>query len=443
MEIVLPHNFEPRFYQKRFYNAIASGFKRGVSVWHRRSGKDKTAINVLVKEAIKQKGMYFYVFPTYTQGKKVIWLGMDRAGHKFLEHIPEAIRKRKSESEMLIELINGSIIQVVGSDNYDALMGSNPIGLIFSEYSLQDPRAWDYIRPILVENNGWAMFIYTPRGHNHGYQMYTMARQNPDWFCELLTVKDTGGYVTETDIKAEIAAGMSEDMVDQEFYCSFEAAMPGAVYGKQIAKAIKAGRVCGIPHTSGYPVNTYWDLGRSDATAIWFVQNIGREIRFIDYYEKNLEDIDHYLKVLRGQAEGCEHMAEYLYGKHYAPHDVKNRRLEGCLWDMFKERGIVFEVAPKLPIEHGIEAARAKFSSCFFDKDRCDRGIDALKTYRYELDEEKQVYALIPVHDWSSHGADAFRTFGVMHRFEEAKQAMKDIDYGSPEQYAGYYRGGL
>lgn len=443
MEINLPHNFKPRFYQTPFYDSRGNGFSRGVAVWHRRSGKDKTAINVLAKEAVKVKGMYFYVFPTYKQGKKVIWLGMDRDGHKFLNHVPRELRLRQSETDMLIELVNGSIIQVVGSDNYDALMGSNPLGLIFSEYSLQDPRAWDYIRPILVENNGWAFFIYTPRGHNHGYKMYLQARDNPRWFCELLTVKDTGGFVTQADIQKEIDDGMSEDMVDQEFYCSFEAAMPGAVYGKQIAKAIKDGRVAGVPHQTGYRVNTYWDLGRTDATAIWFAQDIGREIHFIDYYEKNLEDIDHYIKVLAGQVEGCEHMKEYLYGDHWAPHDVKQRRLEGCLWDIAHKKGLTFKVAKKIPREHGIEAARGKFSQCFFDKARCERGIDALKTYRYELDEEKQVYALLPVHDWASHGADAFRTFGVAHKFAEKKEKMKDIDYGEPEKYAGYYPGGL
>lgn len=440
--VTIPHNYTPRGYQLNFYNALSRGYRRAIGIWHRRSGKDKTAINLLVKEAMKRKGLYFYVFPSYKQGKKVIWLGMDRAGYKFLNHIPPEIRLRTNETDMLIELANGSIIQVVGSENYDFLMGSNPVGLLYSEYSLQDPRAWDYMRPILVENKGWALFIYTPRGHNHGYQLYTMARQNPEWFCELLTVNDTNA-VTYADIQAEIAAGMSEDMVEQEFYCSFEAAMPGAVYGKQIAKAIKENRVCGVPHQTGHKVNTYWDLGRTDATAIWFVQNIGREIHLIDYYEKNLEDFDHYVKVLAGQAEGCDHMKDYLYGTHYAPHDVKAKRLEGCLWDIAKKKGIEFKVMPKLLREHGIEAARGKFSSCYFDKTRCARGIDALKTYRYELDEEKQVYALLPVHDWASHGADAFRTFGVMHKFEEAKEEMKDIDYGQPDQYAGYYRGGL
>ena len=439
----IPFNFTPRFYQIPFFNARADGFSRGVAIWHRRSGKDKTAINVMVKEALKEVGYYFYVFPSYKQGKKVIWLGMDRKGHKFLNHIPEGIRKRTWETEMLVELLNGSLIQIVGSDNYDNLMGSNPRGLIYSEYSLQDPRAWDFIRPILVENKGWAFFIYTPRGHNHGYQLYTMAQQNPSWFCQLLTVKDTGGFVTQADIQAEVAAGMSEDLIDQEFYCSFEAAMPGAIYGKHIKKAIDDGRVCGVPHQTGYPVNTYWDLGRTDATAIWFEQSIGREIHFIDYYEMNLQDLDHYIKLLKGQIEGYERMKDYTWGRHCAPHDVKNVRLEGCLWNMAKDKGLVFEVAPKLPIEHGIEAVRARFSSCYFDKVKCERGIDALKTYRYELDEEKQVYALVPVHDWASHGADAIRTFGVMHKFEHAKPEMKDLDYGDPENYAGYYKGGL
>ncbi|HPJ97015.1 MAG TPA: hypothetical protein PK022_06865 [Syntrophales bacterium] len=225
MEITIPYNFQPRGYQTPLYNCVADGFKRAVAVWHRRSGKDKTLLNLIVKEAHKRIGVYYYFFPTYNQGRKVLWDGIDRDGFRYMDHIPEALRGATNQQEMKIRLKCGSIIQIIGTDNIDAIMGTNPVGCVFSEYSLQNPEAWDLIRPILAENGGWAVFNYTPRGRNHGYVLYEMAKNNPEWFCELLTVDDTGGVVTPATIQAEREAGMSEEMINQEFYCSFEAAL--------------------------------------------------------------------------------------------------------------------------------------------------------------------------------------------------------------------------
>jgi len=435
-KIRIPHNFAPRNYQIAFFNAISKGYKRGVAVWHRRAGKDKTAINILAKEAFKRKGLYWYIFPTYKQARRAIWFGMDKAGYKFMDHFPPQVRKRSNDTDMLVELVNGSIFQIAGSDSYDALMGSNPLGCIFSEYSLQDPRAWDFIRPILTENKGWAFFIYTPRGHNHAWDLYNMAVDNEAWFCETLTIRDTGA-VSKLDVEAERAAGMSDDMIEQEFYCSFEAALPGAYYGKEMAKAEKENRLTGVPYQPGFVVNTYWDLGYRDSTAIWFAQDAGREVHLIDYYEASGESLSHYRNVMNERG--------YTYGKHYAPHDIKKHELGPgkTLWEQAKSIGIKFQVMPKLSIEDGIEATRQIFSICWFDKTKCRRGIDALKSYRKDYDEENRVFRLRPVHDWASDGADAFRTLGVCHKFQEAKEEMKDLDYGDPENYAGYYRGGL
>jgi hypothetical protein len=443
----LPHNFIPRWYQTKFYNAMADGYKRGVAVWHRRAGKDKTTINILVKEAFKRKGLYFYLFPTYKQAKKAIWYGMDRDGFRFLDHIPTGIRRRTNETEMLVELSNGSIIQVVGSDNYDALMGSNPLGCIFSEYSIQDPRAWEFIKPILRENKGWAFFIYTPRGHTAGYRMYNMALENPDWFCEKLTIDDTG-VLNELDMQAERAEGMSEDLIQQEYYCSFEAALPGAYYAKEMALADKENRITGVPYQPGFVVDTYWDLGYRDSTAIWFGQDAGREVHLIDYYEASGEGLAHYKKIMT-DPDYCEKNnvppKNYTYGAHYAPHDIKKHELGTgkTLWEQSKTLGIKFEMMPRLSLSDGIEATRQIIAICWFDRKKCARGIDALRSYRKEYDEEHRAFRLIPVHDWASDGADAFRTLGVCHRFEEKKEEMKDIDYGDPDDYAGYYPGGL
>jgi len=229
MTITLPHNYKPRDYQKGLYNCIANGYNRGVAVWHRRSGKDKTLLNLIVKEAHKRKGVYYYFFPTYNQGRKVLWDGIDRDGFRYMDHIPQELRDNTNQQEMKIKLKCGSIIQIIGTDNIDAIMGTNPVGCVFSEYSLQNPAAWDLIRPILAENGGWAVFNYTPRGRNHGFILYEMAKNNKEWFCELLSVDNTD-VVSANMIQAEREAGMSEEMIKQEFYCSFEAALSSCFF---------------------------------------------------------------------------------------------------------------------------------------------------------------------------------------------------------------------
>jgi hypothetical protein len=225
--ITVPHNFRCRPYQAPIWNAIIKeGKRRAVVVWHRRSGKDKTFINILCTKACQRKGVYYYFLPTYGQGRKILWDGMDKAGFKFIDHIPEQLIIRKNDTEMKIELVNGSIIQVVGTDNFDSIMGTNPVGCVFSEYSLQDPKAWEFIRPILLENDGWAIFNFTPRGQNHAKDLYDMARTNKDWFCQLLTVNDTTDengdrIVTDDMIDSERLSGMSETLIQQEYYCDF------------------------------------------------------------------------------------------------------------------------------------------------------------------------------------------------------------------------------
>lgn len=220
MEVTLPHRFAPRAYQLPFLSAWDSGKKRFVIVWHRRSGKDKTAFATLPKKMFERVGAYFYFAPTYTQGKKIIWDGMDRDGFKFTDHVPREIVKSRNETEMKIELINGSYLQVIGTDKIDSIVGTNPVGCIFTEYSLQDPRAWDLIRPILAENGGWAVFIFTPRGMNHGWKVLQQAQANPDtWFWQILTVDDTG--VISPDVVEQERREMPHELFEQEYYCKF------------------------------------------------------------------------------------------------------------------------------------------------------------------------------------------------------------------------------
>lgn len=223
--ITIPNGWEPRPYQVPLYNKFGHGreFQRAVAVWHRRAGKDSMGLNLTAREMFNRKGTYWHLFPEQAQARKAIWNGVDKLGRRIIDQfIPPEIRVRTSSQEMLFETVSGSIWQMAGSDNYDSLVGSNPVGVVFSEYSLANPAAWDYIRPILTENGGWALFIYTPRGRNHGYELYQMALHNPDWFSSRLTVEDTG-ILTPEDIQAERDSGMSDSKIRQEYYVDFEA----------------------------------------------------------------------------------------------------------------------------------------------------------------------------------------------------------------------------
>ena len=410
IDIQLPHLFTPRPYQIPLMRAIDSGVRRAVSVWHRRAGKDKTILNILTKEAFKRVGAYYYFLPTYSQGQKIIWNGMDREGLPFLSHIPKDLRRRTVGTTMLIELVNGSIIQIVGSDSIDSIVGTNPIGCVFSEYSLQDPRGWDFIRPILLENGGWALFNFTPRGHNHAYDLYKMAESNPDWFCDRLTISDTGA-LTEEDVQSERDAGMSEDLIQQEFYCSFDAAIAGAYFAHQLQQARDEGRILDrIEIEPDIPVDTWWDLGVSDTTCIWMSQTIGKEIRIVDFYEESGEGLPHYADMLKSRG--------YQYGRHVAPHDIEVRELGSgqSRKQIALDLGINFETCPRVGNKlDSIEAARSIFGRVWFGRDKCQRGIDALASYHKAYDDKRQVYQLHPVHDWASHPADAFQTLAMAH----------------------------
>jgi len=373
------------------------------------AGKDKTDLNYMVKRAAQQRGYYPYFFPTTAMGRKVLWDGMDKSGFKFIDHIPAPLIANKNNTEMKVTLKNGSIIQVIGTDNIENV-GVNPIGCIFSEFSLQSQRAWDLTRPILAENGGWAIFNFTPRGKNHAYDLLKMAQANQQWFAEVLTVDDTGAISPEA-IQEERDSGMSEDMIQQEFYCSFELGQEGSYYGKYMSQALLDGRICGVPFDPAVQVLTAWDIGVGDSTAIWFCQQVGGEIHLIDYYERAGEGLAHYASMLEQKRQENN----WIYQAHYAPHDIEARELNTGLSrkDYARQLGINFVTLPKLRVEDGIEAVRAILPRCWFDERNCAAGIKALENYRKRFDEKHNVYSNIPLHDWASHGADAFRYLAV------------------------------
>jgi hypothetical protein len=220
-KIVIPHVFKPRPYQLPFLKALDSGIKRAVVCWHRRSGKDKVCFNYMVKKAFERVGTYFYFLPEYTQARKVIWDNIDDNGFKMLDHIPPELIRKTNETTLKIELINGSIIQLIGADTFSRSgVGTNPVGIVMSEYSVNNPEVWDFIRPILTVNGGWIIFNFTPRGQNHAFKLLEIAKRSSEWFTQVLTIDDTG-ILSKEDMDRERRDGMSEAMIDQEYYCKF------------------------------------------------------------------------------------------------------------------------------------------------------------------------------------------------------------------------------
>jgi phage terminase large subunit len=373
------------------------------------------------KEMQKRVGLYFYLFPTYSQAKKAIWDGKDREGFPFIKHFPDELVENRNSTELKITYKNGSIFQLAGTENIDTLLSTNPIGVVFAEYSLQDPSAWEFIRPILLENGGWAAFDYTPRGKNHGFTLYNMAKDNPGWFVSRLTVDDTKRedglpVITQEMIQQERSEGVSEEMIQQEYYVSFEGVMEGSYYGKQIEKARTDKRIGRIPYEEGVGVETWWDIGVGDSTAIWFTQTVGREVHVIDFMEASGETLSYYAKELQ--------LKPYVYSAHHGPHDLQVREWASggadgqpkSRLEIAKSLGINFQIVPNLSVDDGINAARIFMAQCWFDADKCNRGLLALASYHKDWDERTKMFRSYPAHDWSSHAADGFRYLAVGHR---------------------------
>ena len=417
-EISIPNNWAPRPHQIDFFRAMDNGAKRACLVWHRRAGKDSTSLNFTAKEMFKRKGNYWHLFPKQTQARKAIWNGINSDGQSILDQVfPEAVRARTSSQEMMIELKNGSTWQLAGSDNYDSLVGANPVGVVFSEWSLCDPNAWAYIRPMLAENGGWAVFIYTPRGKNHGYTLYNMAKKADEWFCQNLTVNDTkradgSPVISPEAIETERSEGMEEALIQQEFFGSFEAQIPGAYFADQLQQAKDQNRVGRIPIEPSLQVHTAWDLGISDSMSIWFFQAMGKEIRLVDYYESNGKGMEHYIQYLTQWAD----RNGVIYGQHLAPHDIEVRELTSgrSRKDVARDMGITFRTVqrPRTKIE-GIQAIRRMFPRFWIDDERAEQGYACIASYHREWDEKHQRFRDQPVHDWASHGADALQTLAL------------------------------
>lgn len=376
-----------------------------VGVAHRRAGKTVACVNDLIKGAVqcdKSNPRFAYIAPHLNQAKDVAW--------SYLKEFTAFIPGRKvNESELWVELPGGRRIRIYGADNPDRLRGIYLDGVVLDEFGDMDPTVWSQvIRPALSDRQGWACFIGTPKGKNGFHRVWTDAEFDGAWSRLLLKASETGLLAPE-ELQAA-AKQMSADEYAQEFECSFEAAVKGAYYGEAMAKAEAEGRIRAVPRDPRLPVHTAWDLGMSDSTAIWFVQVANGEYRVIDYYRADGVALDHYAQVL--QAKG------YVYGDHYLPHDVQVRELGTgrSRLEVLASLGIRAIPGRALPVHDGIQAVRMLLPLCWFDAEKCREGIEALRMYRREYDDKRQEFRNQPLHDWTSHPADAFRTFAMGYR---------------------------
>ena len=385
-----------------------------IIVAHRRFGKTVAAINDLIRscfEIDRPNVRVAYIAPYLSQAKAVAW---DYA-LEFTRDIPDI---KVNHSELRIDFLNGARFRLFGADNYNAMRGLYFDAVVLDEMADFPASAWsNVIRPALADRRGSATFISTPKGKNEFWELWHEAQDDPNWFTAMLKASETS--ILDQEELDEARRTMGDDRYEQEFECSFEAAIQGAFYAKEMKEATEDGRITRVPYDRAASVITAWDLGIGDSTAIWFAQFVGQEIRIIDYYENSGVGLDHYAKVLLDK--------EYHYEQHILPHDVQVKelgtgksRLETL--DALGIRNI--EIAPKLAVEDGIQAARTMIPKCWFDADNCTRGIEALRQYRRDFDEKLKTWRGRPLHDWTSHGADAFRYLAVGYR--------RESDWGEP-----------
>ena len=418
-KIRIPNNWAPRDYQMNVWRYLERGGKRAICVWHRRAGKDDVCLHWAAASMIDKPATYWHMLPAFSQGRKAIWTAVNpHTGKRRIdEAFPHELRVNTNESEMFIRFKNGSTWQVVGSDRYDAAVGSSPAGITFSEWALSNPSAWAYLAPIVIENDGWALFITTARGRNHAKSMLDMAQSRDDWFSEVLPVNVTGAMSEEAVEQQRVeymgifGKEAADALIDQEYYCSFEAAILGAYWGKEMLLADQQGRICDVPVNTGLPVHTAWDIGVDDAMAIWCFQVYPDHLDIVDYYEGHGQGFDHY----------CEWLDKRGYhGTDWYPHDVKVREAGSPGARTRIETLILLgrkpQLAPKSdpdgrhqrrPQDDPIRAVRHEAP---------EQGLECLRSYRTEWDEKARAFKKTPEHNWASHGSDAWRYLSLSWR---------------------------
>lgn len=435
MGIELPNGWEPREYQKGLWQYLEHGGRRADVAAHRRWGKDDVALHFAATRMVVRPAMYWHMLPEAAQARKAIWDAVNpHTGRKRIdEAFPHELRKRTRDQEMQIEFRNGATWQVVGSDNYNSLVGSAPAGIVFSEWSLAKPQAWTYMRPILAENDGWAIFIWTPRGRNHATTAFEAREQDPEWFT-LRSPANRTGVFSEQQLEQEKAELIAENgredgeaMFRQEYLVDFDAATPGAYFGSMLREAQDDRRISRVPYDPALKVETSWDLGIDDYTSIWFFQQVGREVRAIDYFETSGEGLQ---SIVREAIAG----KPYVYGAHHLPHDVMVRELGAggrSRYETLQGLGLNnISVGVATDPEDRINAARQVIPVTWFDAEKCAVGLERLRRYRKRWNRSLNAY-VGPLHDSASHGADAFGEFAINRRALSEARKPKPREHGS------------
>ncbi|VVE00452.1 hypothetical protein PIN31115_02076 [Pandoraea iniqua] len=444
-EIVLPaYGWRPRQHQRRIWRYLQDGGRYAYQIAHRRWGKDDISLRRTSIAAFERPGAYWHLLPEAAHARKAIWTAVNpHTGMRRIdEAFPVALRRTTREQEMFIEFVNGSTWQVGGSDRYNTLVGSSPAGVVFSEWALANPAAWAYVRPILLENGGWSIFITTPRGHNHAERMLKAAQKMPGAFADVSTATDTGIFSVEAleqerlSLIAEYGPDFGQAIFDQEYMCSFEAAVMGAFYTAWLLQTRVEKRITDVPVDTSLPVHFAFDIGRSDDTSIWAFQVPWKAVHVCGFHSSNGHDVAFYLNWLREwmQARGATKL-----GKLYLPHDAKaktlasNRSVQEQIIEGTEDTqghavaGIGWdhcEIVPNIGVQDGIQAVRRMFPRVWFDKSCEDdsqgfSGIEALGQYRREYDDDHKVFREKPLHDWTSNPADAFRMLAVAYETEK------------------------
>lgn len=433
MRIRLPNGWQPRPYQRPLWDYLELGGKRAIAAWHRRAGKDDVLLHRTAVAAFERPASYWHCLPEFEQARKAIWTAVNpHTGKRRIdEAFPPEIRDSKDEQSMFLRLKNGATWQLIGSDRYNNLVGAGVAGVTFSEFALANPSAWGYIRPMLEENNGWAAFISTPRGRNHFKSLLDMAKGSPSWFAQTLSIHDTEALTPEQieESLAEYIALYGEDIgraqFEQEYEVSFNAAILGAFYAREMVNVRREGRIDAIEADPDRPVHRAWDIGVKDDTSIWWFQVVGAQIFILDCYTASGAGVDHYAEVIEQRDK------EYSWNRpalpneppkqraiDFVPHDARVKEWGTGRTRVETMQGLglnpqVVSLASKLD---GINAARKTLARCVFHH-RCEEvGISALEQYRREWDDDKKTFKASEVHDWTSHLADAFRYLAMAWR---------------------------
>lgn len=424
--ITLPaHGWEPRGHQLPAWSALSAGVHTAVLAWHRRAGKDEVALHNAAIKSTERRGNYWHMLPMQEQARKALWEAVNpRTGRvRWKDAFPDELIEHVDNQAMKLTLKTGSTWQLLGSDNYNSLVGTTPVGITLSEAALANPNAYGFFRPILLENNGWSLHISSTRGRNHFYKMFETCKGQPGCFTERLSAHDTGVFTAmqlamERKIYTDLyGATLGDSLFRQEYLSEWDAAVLGAVFGKECKLLREQGRALPLRYDPRFPVDTSWDIGVGDTNVILFWQTVGNIERLIDWYSSTDTGIEHYAEILASK--------RYFYHRHIGPHDISAREwgLNGVSrMSTAKKLGLAFEKMPNVSQADSIAAGARLINNMEINvldhpvddpMDDCAFVLEALESYHFTFDKEHRVMSKNPVHDWSSHYCSALMTRGL------------------------------